>query len=138
MSLSKADVPFDWKCSKIVPTPKANDSLLLSSYRPVSLLCRCSNVLEHIINHISSFIENNYIIDNRQHGSRKGFLTATMLLELIHEFSAASDIQSQIDIIFLDFEKAFNRISHPKLLSKLQPLLKNNLLLSWIEAYLFG
>lgn len=132
LSLTKAEIPFDWKCSKIVPIPKADNSSLLSSYRPISLLCTCSKVLEHIIfNHISTFVEHNNLIDSRQHGFRKGLSTVTALLELTHDFATAIDIQSQIDIIFLDFEKAFDRVSHPKLLSKLEPLLKNNSLLAY-------
>lgn len=45
-------------------------------------------------------------------------------------------MHSQIDIILLDFEKAFDRVSHQKLLLKLKPILKNNSLLAWIAAYL--
>lgn len=108
-----------------------------SAYRPISLLCACVKVLEHIIfKHISVFIESNGLIDSRQHGFRRGLSTVTQLLEMVHDLAISLDNQNQIDILFLDFEKAFDRVSHRKLLIKLKPILKNDSLLAWIEAYL--
>lgn len=62
--------------------------------------------------------------------------TKTQLLESIHNFAAALNKSGQVDIIFLDFEKAFDRVSHPKLLLKLRQLLKIDSLIAWIAAYL--
>lgn len=136
-TLSTAELPRDWKRAKVVPIPKAENPSLITSYRPISLLCTCSKMLEHIIfTHLSNFLQQNKLIDCRQHGFRKGMSTVTQLLETIHEFASALDKQSQIDIIFLDFQKAFDRVSHHKLLLKLKPILQNNSLLSWIESYL--
>lgn len=136
-SLSRAEIPHDWKHAKIIPIPKSEDHSLLSSYRPISLLCTSSKLMEHIIfKHISVFIENNGLCDTRQHGFRRGMSTVTQLLETVHEIAATLDSQGQIDIIFLDFEKAFDRVSHQKLLLKLKPILKNDQLLQWTEAYL--
>lgn len=107
-------------------------------YRPISLLCSCSKILEHIIfTHILSFLEKNNLSDNRQHGFRKGKSTVTALLETVHDFAAAIDAHSQIDVIFLDFQKAFDCVSHSKLLLKVRTILKNTALVSWIEAYLY-
>lgn len=136
-SLSCAALPNDWKYAKVTPIPKTENRSLITSYRPISLLPTCAKTLEHIIfKHISVFLNDNNIIDSRQHGFRKGLSTTTQLLETIHEFAAILDKQGQIDMIFIDFEKAFDRVSHSKLLLKLQPILKNDLLLAWISAYL--
>lgn len=136
-SLSEAQLPTEWKYSKIIPIPKGGDSRQVTCYRPISLLCSCSKMLEHIIfAHISSFLEKNNLIDNRQHGFRKGKSTVTALLETVHDFAAAIDAQSQIDVIFLDFQKAFDCVSHSKLIIKVRAILKNTALVSWIEAYL--
>lgn len=136
-SLSHAEIPSDWKRARITPIPKKGDPSIVTSYRPISLLCTCAKVLEHIIfKHISNFIEDNKIIDSRQHSFRRGVSTKTQLLESIHNFAAALDKSGQVDIIFLDFEKAFDRVSHPKLLLKLRQLLKIDSLIAWIAAYL--
>lgn len=136
-SLSSGEVPSEWKYAKIIPIPKSENKSLVSSHRPISLLCTCAKLLEHIVfKHISAFLDRNNIIDSRQHGFRKGLSTTTQLLETVHDLASALDSHSQIDIIFLDFEKAFDRVSHHKLLIKLKPILKNDSLLTWIRAYL--
>lgn len=136
-SLTASELPIHWKFSKIVPIPKTNNTSSIPCYRPISLLCTCAKIFEHIIfKHISLFLENHKIISACQHGFRKGLSTTTQLLETVHDFAAVLDKQGQTDIIFLDFEKAFDRVSHQKLLLKLQSILKNDLLLSWVEAYL--
>lgn len=136
-TILRADIPKDWKYGKIIPIPKSPNTSLLGSYRPISLLSSCAKTLEHIIcKHMSTFLETNCLIDQRQHGFRKGLSTTTQLLETIHDFAQVLDKQGQIDIIYLDFEKAFDRVSHQKLLLKLQAVLKNSTLIAWIEAYL--
>lgn len=137
-SLASGELPADWKCAKITPIPKGKENRsLITSYRPISLLSACVKALEHVIfKHISQFIDQNNIIDSRQHGFRRGLSTITQLLETIHDFGTILDKQGQVDVIFLDFEKAFDRVSHSKLLLKLKAILKNESLLAWIKSYL--
>lgn len=136
-SLTRAELPDDWRFAKITPIPKADDHSSPSSYRPISILCTSVKLLEHIIfKHISSFIESNNLLDHRQHGFRRGVSTVTQLIVTIHDIAMALDRHNQVDIIFLDFEKAFDRVSHSKLVLKLKPILKNDRLLAWIAAYL--
>lgn len=75
-------------------------------------------------------------MDTRQHGFRQGRSTVTQLLETVHDFAATLDKRGQVDIIFLDFEKAFDPVSHSKLLSKLTAILKNETLVALIKLYL--
>lgn len=136
-SLLRAELPSDWKHAKITPVPKTDDYSLVSSFRPISLLCTSVKILEHIIfKHLSKFIERNNLITPLQHGFRKGYSTVTQLIETFHDLAAAIDMNGQVDVILLDFEKAFDRVSHQKLLIKLKPILKNEKLLAWITAYL--
>lgn len=91
-SLRRAELPNDWKYGKIVPIPKTENPSNITLYRPISILCTCVKALEHIIfKHISEFLENNSIIDFRQHGFRKNLSTVTQLLETIHDFAASLD-----------------------------------------------
>lgn len=113
-SLERAELPKDWVYAKITPIPKGNENRShLSAYRPISILSACIKTLEHIIfKHISEFLENNCILDTRQHGFPRGRSTVTQLLETVHDCAAILDKHGQVDIIFLDFEKAFDRVSH--------------------------
>lgn len=56
------------------------------------------------------------------------------LIETFHDLAAAIDMNGQVDFILMNFENAFDHVSHQKLL--LKPMLKNDKLLAWIEAHL--
>ena len=51
MCLSHSKIPVEWKTHKIAPIPKKGDLLQIINYRPISLLCILSKVLESIIYH---------------------------------------------------------------------------------------
>lgn len=86
------------------------------------------NVLPHL--------ENETILSPHQHGFRKGLSTVTRLVELAHDISKSIDQQKQVDLIFLDFSKAFDKVSHKKLMSKLEFYLGAGPVITWIKNYL--
>lgn len=69
-------------------------------------------------------------------GFRSGLSTVTQLVETIDHLCIAVDACMQIDVIFIDFSKAFDRVSHHKLLFKLRDVGISENVLSWIRAYL--
>lgn len=94
-------------------------------------------MLEHIVlNHVSTHIENNQILTPYQHGFRRHLSTVTQLVESIHDFSTVINNRGQVDAIFIDLSKAFDKVSHPKLLFKLESILGAGNILRWIEDYL--
>lgn len=136
-SLREGSVPDDWKCARVVPIHKSGSTDDTTNYRPISLLCTVNKLLEHIVhNHISSFLETTNVICSEQHGFRRKLSTTTQLTETVHYFSEIINKRGQTDVIFLDFSKAFDRVSHPKLLVKLSKLLPNGKVLRWIKDYL--
>ena len=58
---------------------------------------------------------NNYISDS-QHGFHKGKSTNSQLLEIMNKWTLACDDDIQIDCIYLDFQKAFDPVSHKLLI----------------------
>lgn len=71
-----------------------------------------------------------------QHGFRKGYSTTTQLVSSIHVFSSILDRSGQVDIIFLDFSKAFDRVPHDKLIIKLENIGLPYFIVRWIAGYL--
>ena len=81
-------------------------------------------------------LENNRVLSKFQHGFRSKRSCETQLIGLIQDLASTMDIKMQTDMIVLDFAKAFDKVSHPRLLHKLRHYGikgKNN---QWITAFL--
>ena len=72
-----------------------------------------------MLSHVAKHIAKNNILINEQHGFRNKLSTITQLINTITDWDKTLNSKCQTDIIFLDFSKAFNKISHKFLLSKL-------------------
>jgi len=70
-----------------------------------------------------------------QHGFRKNHLCETQLLEAINDLSYNHNAGIQTDLLFLDFSKAFDKVSHKHLLSKLSHYGINGQLYYWIKDF---
>lgn len=136
-SLNDCQVPSEWKIAKILPIHKSGDSSCPSNYRPISITCTSCKILEHIIlKSLTEYVEKNAVLHSNQHGFRRGLSTVTQLVETLHDLANGINEQSQVDVIFLDLSKAFDRVSHPKLILKLTRILGNGPMTKWIESYL--
>lgn len=110
---------------------------MLAHYRPVSLTSVCCKILEHIVvKNMREFFEQNDLLCCFQHGFRSGLSNVTQLIETIHDLCVAVDACVQIDVICIDYVKAFDRVSLQKLLFKLRNVGINEDVLNWIRAYL--
>ena len=119
-SLQQCSLPLDWKRANIVPLFKKGDHSLPSNYRPVSLTCICSKLLEHIMySHIYSHFAKYDLLCDQQHGFRQGRSCETQLLLTINDFSKSLNNNDQTDVVLLDFSKAFDKVSHQHLFHKL-------------------
>lgn len=137
VSLQSGDVPEDWHNARVVPIHKKGDKCSVGNYRPVSVTCTSCKFLEHIVaGEILDFLTMNNILSQHQHGFRRGMSTVTQLVTTVHEFAAILDRSGQVDVLLLDFCKAFDKVSHAKLLHKLSVLGLPQYLVNWITAYL--
>lgn len=136
-SLAQCSLPSDWKGARILPIHKSADRLTVSHYRPISLTSISCKMLEHIIcRHLTIFLEENSLLSDAQHGFRRGLSTVTQLLSVCHDFSLAINNKDQIDAVFLDYAKAFDKVPHNNLLCKLYSMGINSKLIDFIRAYL--
>lgn len=133
-SLSTGCVPQDWKIGKIVPVPKkASDN----AFRPISLTCVCSKVMEHIIyTHVACFLKSVNFFHPNQHGFQKGLSCDTQLALFLSDINSNLDANTPVDAIFLDFEKAFDKVPHKRLLLKLSHLNLDAHVFAWISNFL--
>ena len=121
MSLALGVVPLQWKMANITPVHKREDPTLATNYRPISLLCTLSKVLERCVhNHCYHYLEPHMY--HMQHGFIRGKSTTTQLLEVYHEILESVASGNEVDAIYLDFSKAFDKVPHHLLLKKLETL----------------
>lgn len=136
-SLVTGEVPDDWRVGKVVPVHKGGSKSSPFNYRPISLTCIASKVMEHVIcSQLTSFLETNSFFNNAQHGFRRNFSCETQLLLLTNDLFINLDSGYPTIAVFLDFAKAFDKVSHNLLLLKLSKLKIDPNVLRWIEAFL--
>lgn len=130
-------LPDQWKMANVVPIYKAGDKQQVSNYKPFLLLCSCSKELENFLfKHLMTHFEASNFIPDQQHSFRRGFSKVTQPLYTVNEFAKALDREGQIDIIFLDFAKSFERQLHQKLQIKVKAILNNEWFVRWLDSYL--
>ena len=102
----------------ITPIHKSSDKCNVTTYRPISLLCCISKVLEKIIfDKIAEFIQLHFI-SSQQFGFLKGRSTLQQLVAYLFTILESFPESCQTDVIFLDIRKAFDTVSHSLLLGK--------------------
>ena len=85
---------------------------------------------------ITTFLEQNQITSHSQHGFTKGRSCLTNLLESLEQWTQALDNGYGVDILYLDYRKAFDSVPHQWLIHKLSTLGCQGKLLLWVESFL--
>jgi len=136
-SLMTGELPDIWKQSLVKPLLKKGDPRNISNYRPISLTCSLCKIIEKIIHSklLTFFITNN-ILPESQHGFLKTKSVTTNLLEAHSDWTNALDSKMNVDIVYFDFAKAFDKVSHTLLIQKLEKIGVKGTLLKWIKNFL--
>ena len=107
------------------------------NYRTVSLTSVICKVLEIIIrDHMMDFLIQNKLINPSQHGFLKARSCLTNVLSFFEEITKWVDERSPVDVIYLDFQKAFDKVPHQRLILKLKSHGMGNSVINWIEQWL--
>ena len=130
-------VPSDWKLANVIPLFKKGSKLDKANYRPISLTSIIGKLFESVIvEKLRFYFESSNVISNSQHGFRVGRSCLTNLICFYDKVIKSVDQGKSYDIVFLDFSKAFDKIPHKKLISKLFMSCGNVKLTNWVENWL--
>lgn len=138
-SVTESRLPEDWKCANITAIHKKGDRKVAGNYRPVSLTCIACKLLETIIReHIMNHMKRNKLFSTQQFGFISGRSTVLQLLQVIDKWTEILDRGGCIDITYMDFMKAFDKVPHKRLLHKLKMYKIGEKYTKWLEAFLIG
>jgi hypothetical protein len=136
-SYNSSQLPKDWKHAIVIPAYKKSDASLAKNYRPISLTNTLSKVMESIVkDNMLAHLNDNSLLDINQHGFLPSHSTSTQVLESCYDWCKANDEGFLVDAIYLDFSKAFDVISHSKLIHKLKSFNFCSLTVNWLSAFL--
>ena len=120
-SLSSGSIPTERKLANVVPVYKKEDREYTVNYRPISPLSIISKVLERcVLDNIKDQLYS--IINDCQHGFVTAKSCITNLIESLDHIGSVLDKGGQVDTIYLDMSKVFDKVDHGLLITKLRGL----------------
>lgn len=134
-SLSQGVFPLVLKNSYITPIYKNGDVSVAQNYRPITTQSHIAKIFESLVLDRLRPLLGSVIVD-QQHGFIRGRSTVTNLLTFENYVFTSFDQRSQVDAAYLDFSKAFDKVSHDHLVAKLRACGIFGRYLPWIDSYL--
>ncbi|KAG6438934.1 hypothetical protein O3G_MSEX000342 [Manduca sexta] len=136
-SLSAGIFPKVWKTAVVSPIHKGGDKHIPDNYRPISLLGVFSKLLEKILSkRLTKYLEQKNLISPKQFGFRQGKSANDAVCKLTSSVSELLDSGKKCTAVFLDLSKAFDTVSIPILLKKMELIGIRGVSHAWFSSYL--
>ena len=136
-SVDTCKPPDQWKIARVSAAFKKGREEDRTCYRPLSMLSIPSKLMESCIaSNITNHVVTQNLLDNRQWAYRKGKSTEQLLIHLTERWREAVERKLFVGILFVDFTKAFDTVSHNILLQKLNDLGIRGDIWLWLKNYL--
>uniref|UniRef100_A0A4W3IWW7 Reverse transcriptase domain-containing protein n=1 Tax=Callorhinchus milii TaxID=7868 RepID=A0A4W3IWW7_CALMI len=136
-SSDSGTVPMNWKIANVTPLFKKGGKVRMGNYRPVSLTSVIGKILESLIKDVVvRYLGEHNIIRPSQHGFTKGKSCLTNLIEFFEHISSKLDKGESVDVVYLDFQKAFDKMPHKRLVQKIGAHGIGGSIFTWIGEWL--
>jgi len=133
------EMPEDWRKANVTPVFKKHKKEDLGNYRPLSLTSIPGKMMEQLVlDVIIKQVEEKKVIRSIQHGFTKGKSCLTNLIAFYDGMTGWVDEGRNVDVVYLDFSKAFDIVFHNILLGKLRKCGMDVWSVTWIENWLNG
>ena len=135
LSITTETVPGSFKDAKVVPLHKKGSKLDPGNYRPVSILCVLSKIMERAVHsQLNHYLEERGLLFENQSGFRGGYSTDSCLIGLCDYVKNEMARGNYVGMVLIDLQKAFDTVDHTILLDKLRAIGVSSV--SWFESYL--
>ena len=112
-SWDKGEIPEDWKCANITAIHKKDAKSDPNNYRPVSFTSVCCKIRKKVIRrHLFDFLRQKNILSDKQYGLLPGRSTTLQLIKGLDDWTAELDKGYEVDIVYIDLQKAFDSVPH--------------------------
>ncbi|GBM13938.1 putative RNA-directed DNA polymerase from transposon BS [Araneus ventricosus] len=130
--------PTRWKTATVVPILKpGKDPTDSTSYRPISLLPSLSKISEHLIlKRLNNYLKENNVLCPEQFGFREKLSTSHQLIRVVEYVTEGFANKQKTGAVFLDIQKAFDRVWQDGLIHKLIHYKTPSYLIKLIDSYL--
>lgn len=136
-SLATSTIPQLLRSAKITPVFKGGSRGEAKNYRPIALTSHIIKVLEKVIaKNITAYLEDTMKMNAGQHGFRRGRSCLSQLLAHHDRLITSLETNTMVDVVYLDFSRAFDKVDHGVLLHKLHNVGISGQLGLWIHAFL--
>ena len=127
------------KTQQIIPLHKKGPKTNPENFRPISLTSNIIKLFERILRKkLVQYFESNQLINPNQHGFRKGHNCSTQLLTHTCNLMSCLVNGNEVDSIYIDYAKAFDKVDHNLLLQKLEDYGVTGKYKVWLENFLKG
>ena len=136
--LDSGFIPDQWKTANVIPIFKKGNRKLPSNYRPISLTSVTCKIFESLIRDavMTYLLTDGLLAKEQWHGFMPRRSCVTQLLTAMEDWTKSLQDGVPIDVVYLDFSKAFDSVPHIRLLVKLQAHGIKGKLLNWIQSFL--
>ena len=136
-TIETGEIPAVLKLAFITGIFKSGSRTEPVNYRPISLTSHVVKVMERVLRKaVVNHLELHLKLAANQHGSRAGRSTLSQLQQHYDEILTAIESGQNMDVIYLDFSKAYDKVDHGILLHKLKMIRISGKVGRWIDAFL--
>lgn len=136
-SIIEGIFPESLKVATVIPLFKKGDRLLISNYRPISLLPVVSKIFEKAVkNRMVNFLDSFSCFSKCQFGFRCGLGTEDALIEVMNPLHEGLNNSNMVAALFVDITKAFDMVDHKVLLDKMWKVGFRGSIFNWLNSFI--
>lgn len=136
-SVDNSEIKQTQKSANVIPIHKGGSKAIPKNYRPIALTSHLIKIFEKVIrNALVSYLEKYNLLNMSQHGFRIGRSCISQLLEHFDKITRLLEEGHDVDIVYVDFAKAFDKVDINIAMRKIRSLGITGILADWIECFL--